>query len=285
MNTSLQHLCALPRVALIALTITLQPLVASMSAAPALAQGLISGDVARAEILPGWLAADGTRMAALRVQMAPGWHTYWRIPGDAGIPPRFDWSRSQNIRSIEPIWPRPQVFVQNGLRSFGFEDELILPLRITPTNPNRPSALMGQLEVGVCLDTCVPMDLQVSAALRGDGGPDARISAALAERAEAADRFGLTRTTCSVQPTERGADLTLRATVPQTGRDELIVMELPGSGYWISNSRTWREGADLVAQARIRDPQRGPVGVNRSALAFTILSNDRMVNAQGCVGG
>lgn len=263
--------------------LTLAPMAALVSSGPALAQ--LSGPSIHGEILPGWRATDGTRMAAVQLRMSPGWHTYWRIPGDAGIAPQFDWSQSQNIASIEPIWPRPTVFILSGLQSYGFEDELILPLRITPQNPNRPMVIMGDLSVGVCKDICVPADVRVQGVLRGNGEADARITAAIGRRAEPAEGFGLSRTTCRLEPGQRGASLTLRATVPQTGPDERIIMELPGSGYWISDSRTWREGGDLVAEARVRNPDRGPVGIDRSNVAFTILSDDRMVYSRGCVGG
>jgi len=250
------------------------------------AQGLRSVEsLVRADILPGWQAADGTRMAALRLRMAPGWHTYWRVPGEAGIAPYFNWSRSQNIQSIEPIWPRPQEFFLNGLRSFGFEDELILPLRITPRNADRPMVISGELGIGVCSDVCVPADLQVSGALRGRGDADRRINASLDQAAQPAEGFGLRRTTCRLERTQRGANLTLRATLPRVGPQEQIIVELPGTGYWISDSRTWREGNTLIAEARIRDPERGAVGINRSAVAFTVLAENRMVDSTGCVGG
>lgn len=268
-----------------ALLMALCPVTTVAFSGPLSAQGLFSQSVVQAEILPGWRAPDGTRMAALHLRMDAGWHTYWRIPGDAGIAPRFDWSQSQNIASIEPIWPRPTVFRQNGLQSYGYQDELILPLRITPVNPDRPMAILGELEIGVCRDTCVPADLQVRGALRGDGDQDRRITAALGRGAESASGTGLSRATCRLEPQSRGADLTLRATVPQMGRNEELIMELPGSGYWVSNSRTWREGGDLVAQARVRDPNRGAVGINRAQVTFTILTQDRMITAQGCVGG
>jgi len=116
-------------------------------------------------------------------------------------------------------------------------------------------------------------------------GQRIRIAGALSDQAVPAERAGLTRATCRLEPGRRGADLTLRATLPRTGRDEHIVVELPGTGYWVSDSRTWREGDDLVAQARVRAPQQGAVSIDRSGLAFTVLSEGRMVAAHGCTGG
>ena len=221
----------------------------------------------------------------MRLELTPGWHTYWRVPGEAGIAPQFDWSQSQNVASVTPVWPRPDVIDQNGYVSFGFENEMILPLQVTPRDAARPVALMGDIAIGVCRDTCVPADVSVREALRGAGGPDARISQALDTRAEPGPHAGLTRTTCHLEPGQRGADLTLRATLPRTGQQEHIVVELPGTGYWISDSRTWREGGDLVAQARVRAPRHAPVSIDRANVTFTVLSEGRMIEAQGCTGG
>ncbi|MCB1389834.1 MAG: hypothetical protein KDK12_11945 [Rhodobacteraceae bacterium] len=250
------------------------------------AQGRVDSPVVAAEILPGWTSASGTRIAALHLTLTPGWHTYWRIPGEAGIAPRFDWGRSQNVASVVPIWPRPTVFEQNGYRSFGYEDELILPIEITPSNPARPMALLGEIAIGVCNETCVPADVSVQGVLRGAGQRDSRIAQAMETAAQPGARAGLSGATCRLEPAGRGAELTLRATLPPQGRAEDIVLELPGSPYRITESRTWREGADLVAQATLRPPRRGgAVGIDRSSVTFTVLSEARMLWSQGCSGG
>jgi DsbC/DsbD-like thiol-disulfide interchange protein len=91
----------------------------------------VPDNVARADLLPGWQNPDGTRTAALRLTLAPGWHTYWRSPGEAGIPPRFDWTGSRNLTSVALHWPQPQIFDQNGLRTLGYEGDVILPIDVT----------------------------------------------------------------------------------------------------------------------------------------------------------
>lgn len=241
--------------------------------------------VRAAEILPGWIDGDGRRMAALRLELAPGWYTYWRIPGDAGIAPNLDWTQSQNLGSLRAIWPAPQVFEQNGYISFGYQDELILPLEITPVNSGRPVALIGHLEIGVCRETCVPADVSVSGALRGAGADDPRIRQALARRAEPAAQAGLTRATCRLEPAPRGARLTLRATFPATQGREHLVIDPPEGPLRVASTRSWREGGDLVAEVALRARHDAPMALDRGALGFTLLADGRMFSARGCVGG
>lgn len=249
------------------------------------AQGLNAHQLVQAELRPGWQTERGTHMAALHLRLADGWKTYWRIPGEAGIAPRLDWSRSQNLASVISHWPRPMVFDQNGFRSIGYDGELVLPLEISARDHTRPMALNAQVTIGICRETCVPVDLDLSVALRGEGQDDPLIRAALSRRAEAAAGAGLRNATCRIQPDDRGARLQVRVTLPPQGADEHMVLELPGSGYWVSDSETWREGNDLVAQAHVRAPGRGAVAIDRSMLALTVLSPTRMLTHRGCTGG
>jgi DsbC/DsbD-like thiol-disulfide interchange protein len=242
-------------------------------------------DLVHAELRPGWMTDRGTRMAALHLRLADGWKTYWRIPGEAGIAPRLDWSASQNLADVRVFWPRPVVFDQGGFRSIGYHGELVLPLELTPQTPGRPIALTGTINIGVCDDVCVPVDLTLSAAMRGPGSHDPMIARALDTAAQPAGGAGLRAARCGIEPGRRGMDVTLRATLPRQRGEETIVMELPGTGYWVSDSRTWREGGDLVAQARVRAPGGAPISIDRSRLAFTILSADRMLEHLGCIGG
>ncbi|MDO5529308.1 MAG: hypothetical protein Q4F71_07880, partial [Paracoccus sp. (in: a-proteobacteria)] len=64
-------------------------------AAPAL--GDLPRGLESARLLPGWVDADGRRITALELVLAPGWKTYWRSPGDAGIPPSFDWRGAEEV--------------------------------------------------------------------------------------------------------------------------------------------------------------------------------------------
>ena len=89
---------------LIALALALTPLAAAQ------AESFDMADIVQAEVLPGWRTPSGTWMAALHLTLSPGWKTYWRVPGEAGIPPLFDIAASTNIAALAVHWPTPHVF-------------------------------------------------------------------------------------------------------------------------------------------------------------------------------
>ncbi len=114
------------------------PFVAALAASlsltgPAATQVLQNdaSDVVQVSLLTEWRNNDGTHFAALKFKLAPGWKTYWRAPGDGGVPTRLNWSNSTNMRDAHVFWPLPEVFRQNGLRSVGYRGEFILPLAFT----------------------------------------------------------------------------------------------------------------------------------------------------------
>src|SRR5262245_22029868 len=79
--------------------------------------------------------------AGLEIRVKPGWHTYWRYPGDAGVPPRFDFAGSQNVKAVDVLWPAPQAIPEEGLTVIGYTDNVILPLAVVPQNRAKPVTL------------------------------------------------------------------------------------------------------------------------------------------------
>ena len=244
------------------------------------------GEVAHVGLLSGWATPAGTHMAALHVRLAPGWKTYWRAPGDAGIPPSFDWSGSRNLSAVAVHWPRPQVYTIGGMRSIGYFDELVLPLELTPARPGQPIEVRGEVELGVCRDVCVPMTVRVSADLVPDtGGADAAIAAALADRPESAAEGRVTGATCTVEPIHDGLRITARIDMPSLGPGEIGVFELPDPAIWISESENRRTGATLFVTSDAVPPGGAPFLLDRSAMRITVIGRDRAVEIRGCSAG
>ena len=118
-------------------------------------------NVLRAEVLSGWRTESGSQMAALHLVLAPGWKTYWRAPGESGIPPQFDWTGSQNIADAIFHWPKPEVFDLNGLRTIGYKGELVLPIELRPVVADAPMLAKAQIDLGVCDEICIHMQVDI----------------------------------------------------------------------------------------------------------------------------
>lgn len=245
----------------------------------------VPADLARAEILPGWRAAGETHIAALRLTLAPGWKTYWRAPGDAGIPPRFVWDGSRNVVAVEPDWPVPHVFYQNGMRSVGYAGEVILPLAVRIGDGAADARLSGTLEIGICEDVCVPVTLSVSADLSAPGASDPAISTALDKRPMAAENAGVTRVVCGIEPISDGIRLTAAISMPRIGAQETAVIELSDPSVWVSEADVSRTGGTLTAVADMVPPNGSPFLVDRSAVRITVIAGTSGVDIRGCTGG
>ena len=244
------------------------------------AAALSPEDVVQAALLTGWKTDSGTHMAALRLRMAPDWKTYWRAPGDAGIPPVFDWAGSDNLGAVRLHWPRPSVFHLNGMQSIGYHNELVLPIEVTPADPARPVRLNLRVDMGVCEEICVPASVSVAGDLVAPGAPDGAIRTALADQPERAKAGG--DVSCAVAPIADGLRVTARLRMPPVGPDETVVFEAGREGVWVAESVEERQGAELVAWTEMVPPEGAPFALDRSRVVLTVIGDSRAVEITGC---
>ncbi len=108
----------------------------------------------------------------LEFKLDPGWKIYWRSPGDAGFPPRPDWSGSENLESATLRWPAPERFSVLGLETLGYKDAVVLPLDVVPATPGEPVRLRGKVDYLTCDDICIPYTAELALDLpAGDAAP------------------------------------------------------------------------------------------------------------------
>src|ERR1700712_373684 len=98
-------------------------------------------------------------LGGIAFQLQPGWHTYWRNPGDSGVPPRIDFSKSENIEAVTILWPAPIKFEDGaGGISLGYQKQVVLPLRIVAKNADKPVTLRADINYAVCEKLCIPVE-------------------------------------------------------------------------------------------------------------------------------
>ena len=258
-------------------------LAAGLSPAPQ-AQTDNPADMVQARILPGWSGTDGGHMAALQLTLSPGWKTYWRAPGDAGIPPAMNFQGSHNLASVTPVWPTPEVFLQNGMQTVGYDGQLVLPLRIMPQDSTRPARVAGRLQIGICSTICVPVDLDFALDLPASGSDpqQAMIRAALADQPISAAKASVGDVDCTLSPISDGLGLTVEIDMPSAGGTETVLIETSDPLVWVAETESTRQGGTLTATTELVHVSGQAFALDRSGLRMTVLGTDRAVDIQGC---
>ena len=157
-------------------------------------------DHAAARLISGVTAAEGAAVPlGLEFKLAKDWKLYWRTPGDAGYPPRIDWTGSENLAKAEFSWPAPERYKIFGLTTFVYQDAVVLPLAVAPQTPGAPISLRGKLEYLLCDKICIPYEATLALDLpAGSAAPTEHAKAIaayaakvprLVERAEGAPLF------------------------------------------------------------------------------------------------
>jgi DsbC/DsbD-like thiol-disulfide interchange protein len=99
---------------------------------------------------------QGRLEGGLELLLEPGWHTYWRNPGEVGVPPVFDFSGSKNVAEVELRYPAPERYDDGASVSLVYRDEVVFPLTIVPAAAGRSVTLRVEARFGVCRDICIP---------------------------------------------------------------------------------------------------------------------------------
>ena len=161
----------------------------------------------------------------LRLQHIPHWHTYWRNPGDSGLPTTLSWTLPAGSSAGDIAWPAPKRLPIGPLVNYGYEGELLLPVAYTAPADGQPGStlnLRAKADWLVCNEVCIPetatLELQLPV-VDAQTTPGTSVHAALFARTEAE------------QPAPWRGGV---ATVQQVGKDVLLTLELadapPASG-------------------------------------------------------
>jgi DsbC/DsbD-like thiol-disulfide interchange protein len=237
------------------------------------------GHRSRVRLVAG--GADGAgQIAGVEISLDPGFKTYWRNPGEAGLPPAFDWSKSTNVGAIEVLWPAPTRSEDAGGVSYGYQGQVLFPVRIRPQDPAKLVGLALKIDYGVCKDICIPARAELSLKLPAKASASTRapIEAALAR-------------VPTPQPLNTDAELAVLGVEPTTsaGKARLAVRVRAPSD---SDPSLFVEGPDnwfLLAALRAIAPEAGTKAflvdvlerprdaAGLIALRFTLVAGDKAV--------
>jgi DsbC/DsbD-like thiol-disulfide interchange protein len=213
--------------------------------------------------------------AGVEFRLDPGWHTYWRYPGDSGVPPQFDFHESENLREAKVLYPAPQAFKDESGTSIGYPEHVIFPIEVTPSDPKKPVTIKVMVNYAVCQKLCVPAEAHLELTLGGKSDFDDTL-----KQAEA-------RVPTTVTPQQAG----LTAHRARVGDKPGVEFEVAGG----KDTQIFVEGPTMEWALPIPKPVEGaknrysfvldglPPGTDPKApldLTFTIVSGDKAVETK-----
>jgi suppressor for copper-sensitivity B len=207
----------------------------------AAATGWVGDDQAAARLVTASdaVGAAKTVEAGIEIRLAPGWHVYWRTPGDAGIPPSVDWSGSENLAHAEIAWPAPSRYSLQGFETAAYRGHVLLPVALTLAEPGRPLAVHALMNWAACANICVPYSTKLDLALPAGPAalsPEARLIAAANSRVP--------------RPLAAAGIELLSADVVGSGADTALAVRVHSSGAAFAAPDLFVEGLDKGSPGR-----------------------------------
>jgi len=235
-----------------------------------------------ATLISGRAEPDGSRMAGLVVDVAPEWKTYWRNPGAAGVPPRFDWSGSRNLKSVEVLWPRPTYYESFGLTTIGYSGRVVFPVHLIPEVPGQPIEVALDLALGVCREICVleqtELALEIGAAAPVEGAE--WIAAAEATVPRPGAELGLNEASCRIAGVGRKRDFEATLDFGRALQGASVILEGPDLAWFQSVETTSKDSRlNVTAQLSLLDES---VWIDRSQVRMTVLADGLAADIRGC---
>ena len=117
---------------------------------------------AKASLVADTTLSDEFLYVGLKLDMDPGWHTYWQNPGDSGGPFSIMWSHSMDVIIEDVSWPIPEIIPYDPLITYGYKDFVIFPFKVFKQPDSQLGLLSAELEFLICSDICIPESAKLS---------------------------------------------------------------------------------------------------------------------------
>jgi DsbC/DsbD-like thiol-disulfide interchange protein len=183
---------------------------------------------AAARLIAGASAKPAPLRAGIELRLDPGWKTYWRYPGDSGVPPTLDFAGSVNVQSATALWPAPERFADGaGGHSIGYHGDIVLPVRVVPKDASKPSSLHAKVAYAICGTLCVPAEAALDLALTAKAGAEEPVLAAAEARVPRRVPLGIGGRLGGRLGGDLGGDLAIRSLHREPGKTpEHVVVEV-----------------------------------------------------------
>lgn len=229
---------------------------------------------------------DGWGYAGVEIRLPAGAKTYWRTPGDTGVPPSFAFAGSEGLAAPEVLFPAPKMFDDGvGGVAFGYKDRVIYPVRFKRAGSG-PAHISVQIDYGVCLkNMCVPAQAKLDADIDKGTAEDDLASGLLAAIAAVPKPVALGAdapvTISSVRAMKDGGDLLLTVTLRCSGKagEPQLFIEADDSFSIISTDRTGNDQISIMAKARRDAPSAGTSAKPWGEARLTLVAGDAAIEA------
>lgn len=126
----------------------------------------VTGAGAKARLVVAGGPLLGTWQAAVEISLDPGEVTYWRSPGETGVPPTFDFKGSDNLGAAKVVYPAPHALTEaGGIEAFGYQTKVLFPVAVKPAKPGQPVILRLNFNYAACATICAPLQASLALAL------------------------------------------------------------------------------------------------------------------------
>lgn len=239
---------------------------------------------AKLRLIAGPTTPTGKQRVGVEIIMSPDYKTYWRSPGEFGVPPSFDWSGSTNIGGLDVRWPVPERFQDSAGYSIGYVGEVVIPISVQPVDPSRPVMIVLKLDYAVCEKICIPARGEASLWLEPGvttvTSPrlesfEARVPVSV-KPGPHKDKTAILDATLDDTVIDPGLRLILQA--PPEGKIQDIFVEGPGQWSFGKSRLTPQGDGTVIAQIRINERPKSAAGP--FPLIFTIRGTPKPVETR-----
>ena len=246
------------------------------------------------KILTGWRNHSGQQsqhIFGLKLDLASGWKTYWRSPGELGIAPKIHWVELANASNPQVHFPEPRLITDNysEVSIIGYIDNVIFPITVDVIDADHPVFVSGSLDLGICRDVCIPESIDFNAELSAN--LDIMIDSITAAQSSTPDKVDVTTEgfhfICRIKPintNEYSLLAEIRTTIkPPT--EYAVAIEYKQIPVWFGTIATELGGDGMMKlNTHITDPNGQFRVIDRSKLNAVVVTKESATEYSGCKG-